>query len=156
MRLGFISNSSSSTFIISYPKKLSEKEVCEAKLVLEDPPAETLAQATRYYDSFKEPVEELLKSLTVYRKDEKRTIYNITIPFDICTTYEQFSYEMDFYDDEHESHYSNYKSLLKTKSLGVLGVSNESGDTLYELLYFIGFSLIALHPKIEIEDSIMG
>lgn len=54
VRLGFISNSSSSTYIISFPKKLSEREIREAKLVVENPPAETLAKATGYYDSFKE------------------------------------------------------------------------------------------------------
>ena len=77
LRSGFISNSSSCSFIISFPKNFP-KQISQAKLEIANPPIDNLQKLIGLE---KETIEKFLSSLTIDFTDEKITMYNISIPF---------------------------------------------------------------------------
>lgn len=158
IRLGFISNSSSSSYIIAFPKGIKRDVICKAKLKIDNPPARKLAEATGYASDeyWCEQLEELVKDLKIESQTDKETVFEINIPFEIIHTYDEFKRVVGYWYDEEgfEERYGKFKQHFKNYDFGHLGVSNESGDTLLELIYFLGFRWhIKLHPMLQIVDA---
>ncbi len=153
-RLGFISNSSSCSFIVAFPKGIKEEVICRAELRIENPPTKKLAIATGfpYNDYWYKRLEEFIKDLKVISQTDTETVYEIDIPFYIFRTYDDFIERMGYWyrDDEYvEERFSHYKNYFKRNDLGALDVDNESEDTLDVLIYFLGFKRnIILHPRL--------
>ncbi len=127
-RLGFISNSSSTTYIIRFPTRLSEDKVKKAEFILENPPEETLHEILPYKYWNVEECKELLKELTIISKDETETIYETNLYYKITETY------------------GGYRTAAMT-------FSNEDEDIISMLVYFCGLDILTLHPSVKIEGS---
>ncbi len=168
-RLGFVSNSSSCTYIVSFPKEISEKEICKAKLKLANPPLDDLLKILnnnlmRPYSKIEhvkedngEQLEQFLDNLTIINQDDTHTIFSLEIPFSIYSEYDQMLRNEAMYMNKEmsEQYFGHYKKILKKRNLGFLNTSNESGNTVHELLYWIGFKFFSdLHPEIIIEDQL--
>jgi hypothetical protein len=153
IRLGFVSNSSSSSYVLAFPKGISKDVICKAKLKLENPPVETLTKAVGY-DSLKESIEEFLKDLKIESQTDKETVYEIRLPMRILKTYEELERAVGYWEEEYfEERYGKYKQHFKNYDFGHMHVSNE-GDMLDMLIYFMGFRwYFKLHPMLQIVEA---
>lgn len=155
--MGFVSNSSSSSFIMAFPKGIERDVICKAKLKLKKPAALNLARATGYdhLDYWIEYMEEFIKEQKVLKETETDIVYEVHIPFDIFRTYEDFIKEVDYWTDGHgEEYYGKHKKLFKNYDFCTLETSNESGDPLNEIIYFIGLNdPIVTHPMLYYVDG---
>lgn len=153
-RLGFVSNSSSSSFVFIFPKNIKDKDICKAKLRTENPPGRMLAKATGYehIERWVKQLEEFVKDLKILKQTKDETIFELDIPFYIFRTYDSFMSKMRYWYENDAEYYGRYKNSFNKYAFGSLSVSNESEDTLLELIYFLGLVglWIELHPEIEI------
>ncbi len=153
IRLGFISNSSTSSYLLAFPKGMKDDEIRKAKLRISNPPGEKLAEETGYAHSenFKQAIIDYVKELKIVKQTEYETVFEVYIPIEILRTSEEFRSVVgyDHSEKEFEDEFGHYS--FKNRDYGYLEVSNESGNILNELIYFLGFSemYFEIHPKIE-------
>lgn len=146
-RLGFISNSSSSSYIVTFPKGVEKNIICKANLRLSNPPAVTLTEASRYED-LRELIEGFLKELKIVSKTDEETVYEISIPIKILATYEDLIEEVGYWVDNADK----YRPQFKNHDFGLIKVSNED-DILAILIYFLGLRFFDIHPMIQITEE---
>lgn len=153
-RLGFVSNSSSTTYIITFPKDMKEEEIREAKLKLTKPAVKGLFD---YFENFysEEYLQEFLDELTIVSETPKEIVYDILIP--PFPTYKNFykfvEYMKAIYGFDDTYLIRGFSSVFKNYIVGVFSVSNEDENPICQMLYFDDFTGIILHPRLKVSSK---
>ena len=128
-RIGFVSNSSSSSFIISHEKK----ETLRGKITLE-------------LDSMKDTTIETIEELQDFFMDE--------YGFSSCETFEELYKELIEEDDWYKNKYERMESEINNgRAVSVFTVSNEDYDGYSEALYNNGVDDLELEGTAKIIES---